>query len=148
VSAACFLSPDGERREHSALAPGHGCNNEAELHALCLAIDLAVAAGRAPIICAATAIVAVRYVTGVDSTAVARLLPLIARAREGLAQFDDAHLLWVPRHRNATPTACRARRWGWPPASRPSLPGGAAAEPPLRESGAFGYDPHALKWTS
>ncbi len=96
-----LVAPDGERREHSALAPGHGCNNESELHALCLAIELAVAAGARRLILRGDSDLAVRYVTGVDSTAVARLLPLIARAREGLMQFDDAHLLWLPRHRNA-----------------------------------------------
>ena len=96
-----LLAPDGERREHSALAPGHGCNNESELHALCLAIELAVAAGARRLILRGDSDLAVRYVTGVDSTAVARLLPLIARAREGLARFDDARLLWLPRHRNA-----------------------------------------------
>jgi ribonuclease HI len=96
-----LLAPDGERREHSALAPGHGCNNESELHALCLAIELAVAAGARRLILRGDSDPAVRYVTGVDSTAVARLLPLIARAREGLARFDDARLLWLPRHRNA-----------------------------------------------
>ncbi|MBK8758960.1 MAG: ribonuclease HI family protein [Sulfuritalea sp.] len=96
-----LLAPDGERREHSALAPGHGCNNESELHALCLAIELAVAAGARRLILRGDSDLAVRYVTGVDSTAVARLLPLIARARVGLARFDDARLLWLPRHRNA-----------------------------------------------
>ena len=96
-----LVAPDGERREHSALAPGHGCNNESELHALCLAIELAVAAGARRLILRGDSDLAVRYVTGVDSTAVVRLLPLIARAREGLMQFDDAHLLWLPRHRNA-----------------------------------------------
>lgn len=96
-----LVAPDGERREHSALAPGHGCNNESELHALCLAIELAVAAGARRLILRGDSDLAVRYVTGVDSTAVARLLPLIARAREGLARFDDARLLWLPRHRNA-----------------------------------------------
>lgn len=96
-----LVAPDGERREHSALAPGHGCNNESELHALCLAIELASEAGARRLILRGDSDLAVRYVTGVDSTAVARLLPLIALAREGLMQFDDAHLLWLPRHRNA-----------------------------------------------
>ena len=49
-----LLSPDGARREQSGLAPGHGCNNEAELHALCLALDLALAAGHAPAVPAGT----------------------------------------------------------------------------------------------
>ena len=96
-----LLSPDGERSERSVLAGGYGCNNEAELHALSLAIDMALVAGARRIELRGDSDVAVRYVTGVASTWVARLLPLIAKAREGLAKFDTARLLWVPRHRNA-----------------------------------------------
>jgi hypothetical protein len=99
-----LLAPDGERREHSALAPGHGCNNESELHALCLAIELAVAAGARRLILRGDSDLAVRYVTGVDSTAVVRLLPLIARAREGL----DAIRRRAPAVA-AAPSQCRRR---------------------------------------
>ena len=119
-----LLAPDGERREHSALAPGHGCNNESELHALCLAIELASAAGALRLILRGDSDLAVRYVTGVDSTAVARLRPLIARAREGLARFDEARLLWLPRHRNAEADRLSRLALGLPP--------GSATPPPSR----------------
>ncbi len=119
-----LLSPDGARREQSGLAPGHGCNNEAELHALCLALDLALAAGSRQILVHGDSDVAVRYVTGVDSTAVARLRPLIARAREGLARFDEARLLWLPRHRNAEADRLSRLALGLPP--------GSATPPPSR----------------
>jgi ribonuclease HI len=96
-----LLGPSDVRSEQSSLAPGHGCNNEAELHALCLALDLALAAGARQILLRGDSNVAVRHVTGAEHTSVLRLLPLIARAQEGMAKFDAASLLWVPRHRNA-----------------------------------------------
>ncbi len=119
-----LLSPTGDRREQSCLAQGHGCNNEAELHALCLALDLALAAGSRQILLYGDSDVAVRYVTGVGSTAVARLLPLIARASEGLARFDDARLLWLPRHRNLDADRLSRQALGLPP--------GSATPPPSR----------------
>jgi ribonuclease HI len=93
-------SPTGDIRESSDLAAGTGCNNEAELHALCLALELARVAGARQLILRGDSDVAVRYVTGAGTTAVVRLLPLIARAQEAMAQFDAVQLLWVPRHRN------------------------------------------------
>lgn len=93
-------SPAGVIRETSEVATGTGCNNEAELHSLCLALKLARAAGASRLILRGDSDVAVRYVTGASTTSVQRLLPLIARAQEGMAQFDAVQLLWVPRHRN------------------------------------------------
>jgi ribonuclease HI len=94
-------SPVGIISEASEIAAGTGCNNEAELHSLCLALDLARAAGASRLILRGDSDVAVRYVTGASTTAVLRLLPLIARAREAMARFDETQLLWVPRHRNS-----------------------------------------------
>lgn len=116
-----LLAPDGTRSEKSALAAGHGCNNEAELHALCLAIAMARAAGARRIELRGDSDVAVRYVTGAGATAVARLLPLIARARQGLAGFEAARLVWLPRHRNADADRLSRLALGLPP--------GAAAMP-------------------
>lgn len=116
-------SPAGERREHSATVPGHGCNNEAELHALCLALELARAADARRVSLRGDSDVAVRYVTGAGRTSVARLLPLIMRAREGLAGFDAASLVWVPRHRNADADRLARQALGLPPAAV-RVPGG------------------------
>jgi hypothetical protein len=112
-----LLSPDGDRRERSCLAQGHGCNNEAELHALCLAIDLALAAGRGGSELRGDSDVAVRYVTGVASTAVARLLPLIARQVKG----------W----RSSTTRACCGCR-AIAMRRRPAVAPGAGAAPAAR----------------
>ncbi len=114
-----LLSPAGERSEQSGMAPGHGCNNEAELHALYLALDLALAAGARHILLCGDSDVAVRYVTGADRTGVARLLPLIARAQAAMAKFDTARLLWVPRHRNAEADRLSRQALGLPPAAAP-----------------------------
>ena len=40
-----LLAPDGRREEKSVLLNISGCNNEAELHALCAALELAATAG-------------------------------------------------------------------------------------------------------
>lgn len=95
-----LLAPDGQRSEYSTLMAGTGCNNEAELHALCAALDKAIAAGARLLLLRGDSDVALRYVRGPDSTGIARLRVLIDGARERLRRFDDVQLLWVPRHRN------------------------------------------------
>ena len=95
-----LLAPDGTRPEHSSIAAGIGCNNEAELHALCAALDLAFTAGARDLLLRGDSDVALRHVRGPDSTGIARLQVLIASARDRLRRFDDVQLLWVPRHRN------------------------------------------------
>jgi ribonuclease HI len=95
-----LLAPDGTRTEHSSVAAGTGCNNEAELHALCAALDMALTAGARELVLRGDSDVALRYVRGPDSTGIARLLVLIESARDRLRCFDEVQLLWVPRHRN------------------------------------------------
>ena len=95
-----LVAPDGTRTEHSSIAAVTGCNNEAELHALCAALDMAFAAGTRDLLLRGDSDVALRYVRGPDSTGIARLQVLIESARDRLRRFDDVQLLWVPRHRN------------------------------------------------
>jgi ribonuclease HI len=95
-----LLAPDGTCTEHSSIAAGTGCNNEAELHALCAALDLAFAAGARGLLLRGDSDVALRYVRGPDKTGIARLQVLIESARDRLRRFDEVQLLWVPRHRN------------------------------------------------
>ncbi|HEY6094059.1 MAG TPA: ribonuclease HI family protein [Gallionellaceae bacterium] len=96
-----IVSPDGRRMEH-ALAPGlHGCNNQAELHALCAALELAHAAGAQQLLLRGDSDVAIAHVKGSSSTQIATLVPLIEVARNWLSRFDQIELQWVPRHRNA-----------------------------------------------
>lgn len=103
-----LLAPDGRRSEKSSLIGGSGCNNEAELHALAAALEMACAAGARRLVLRGDGDVALRYVRGPEHTEVIRLLPLIERARAWLARFDEVQLIWVPRHRN--PEADRLAR--------------------------------------
>jgi len=95
-----LLAPDGRRSEESRLLTVSGCNNEAELHALCAALEMAAKAGARKLVLRGDGDVALRYVRGPESTQIARLLVLIADARESLRRFEDVQLVWVPRHRN------------------------------------------------
>lgn len=105
---AVVLAPDGKRFEKSAPLGLHGCNNQAELHALCVALELAHASGARRLRVCGDSDVAIRYVTGPDRTGIAALAALVAQAREWLRRFDEVQLHWVPRHRNgAADHLCR-----------------------------------------
>lgn len=86
--------------EKSALTGHSGCNNEAELAALCTALDMAFEAGAQRLQLRGDSDVAIRYISGPDSTQISRLVVLVAQARQGLQRFDEVQLIWVPRHRN------------------------------------------------
>lgn len=109
-----LVAPDGSRSEKSALTGGSGCNNEAELHALCTALEMAAAAGARRLLLRGDSDVALRYVRGPDGTQIARLLVLIARAGELLRSFDEVQLVWIPRHRNADADRLSRRALGLP----------------------------------
>lgn len=114
-----LLSPDGLRSEKSVLTGGSGCNNEAELHALAMALEMASTAGARRLLLRGDSDVALRYVRGPDSTRIARLLALVARTRELLKRFDEVQLVWVPRHRNAAADRLSRQALGLPEASVP-----------------------------
>lgn len=95
-----LLAPDGRREEKSVLLHCSGCNNEAELHALCAALDMAATAGACRLVLHGDSDVALRYVRGPDGTRIVRLRLLVADARDRLRRFDEVQLLWIPRHRN------------------------------------------------
>jgi ribonuclease HI len=96
-----LLSPVGVRSEKSALLACSGCSNEAELHALCAALDVAREAGATRLLLRGDSDVAIRYVRGPDGTQIERLQVLVAGARDRLRWFEDVDLIWIPRHRNA-----------------------------------------------
>lgn len=110
-----LCSPDGVRHEKSCPGGFSGCNNEAELHALCEALEMAYTAGARSLELHSDSDVAVRYVNGTGRTEIARLLPLIARAQAWMVRFDDVDLRWVPRHRNRDADALSRRALGLPP---------------------------------
>ena len=114
-----LVAPDGRREEKSSLLNGAGCNNEAELHALCAALDMAAAAGARKLLLRGDSDVALRYVRGPDSTQIARLCLLVAAARERLRRFDEVQLLWIPRRRNGDADRLSRQALGLPPSPVP-----------------------------
>ena len=105
-------APDGSVCEHSFMARESGCNNEAELHALCALLELAHDKGAMRLRICGDSDIAVRYVNGTDATEVRRLLALVQRAQALMAGFDEIDLRWVPRHRNAGADALSRRALG------------------------------------
>lgn len=95
-----LLSPQGQRSEKSLLSAFHGCNNEAELHALCAALEMAAAAGARRLHLHGDSDVAISYVRGPRCTQVERLQRLVATARTALKGFDEVQLFWLPHRRN------------------------------------------------
>jgi ribonuclease HI len=95
-------APDGACHERSFAAHEPGCNNEAELHALCALLEFAQAQGVRRLQVYGDSDVAVRYATGIDATEVARLHLLVMRTQALLDGFEHVGLNWVPRHRNGT----------------------------------------------
>ena len=114
-----LVAPDCRREEKSALLNGSGCNNEAELHALCAALDMASAAGARKLLLRGDSDVALRYVRGPDSTQIARLCLLVTEARERLRRFDEVQLLWIPRRRNGDADRLSRQALGLPPSPVP-----------------------------
>ena len=93
-------APDGSVCERSFIARESGCNNEAELCALCALLELARDKGVRQLQVYGDSDVAVKYVNGIGVTRIARLQALILRSQALLKGFDEVSLSWVPRHRN------------------------------------------------
>lgn len=107
-------APDGHVCERSLLARESGCNNEAELHALCALLEMAREQGLRRLLIHGDSNVAVRYVSGLDATGIERLGLLIRRAQQLLAEFDEISLHWIPRHRNGAADGLSRRALGLP----------------------------------
>jgi ribonuclease HI len=105
-------SPDGSVCERSFLARETGCNNEAELHALCALLQLAQEKGVRQLQVYGDSDVAVKYALGIDETGIQRLQVLVLRSQALLAGFDEVGLKWVPRHRNQVADALSRRALG------------------------------------
>ncbi len=110
-----LLAPDGRREENSILLNCSGCNNEAELHALRAALEMAAAAGARRLLLRGDSDVALRYVRGPDTTQIVRLCLLVAEARDWLRRFDEVQLVWIPRHRNCGADRLARQALGLPP---------------------------------
>jgi len=118
-----LLAPDGRHSEKSRLLNVTGCNNEAELHALRAALEMAAAAGARRLLLRGDSDVAIRYVRGPDSTQIARLSHLVDAARGWLGRFEDVQLAWVPRHRNTEADRLSRQALGLPQTPAPATRG-------------------------
>ena len=121
---AVLAGPDGTvQHQISEATTFTGCNNEAELRALVLALQWLAQQGLA-----ATAAVHVFSDNSVlveqlgahPAAPVARLAPLFDEARSMLQMFHHVRVQWIPRHRNgAADTLARAALGLAPKAATP-----------------------------
>ena len=101
---ALVVAPDGGRHALSQSPQGTGCNNEAELRAVTLALEALRARGatRARVYSDNSIVVAqLGSGTGQAAEPVARLAVMFDAARALAATFESVEVVWVPRSRNA-----------------------------------------------
>lgn len=101
---AVLYAPDGATYTVSRRgAPG--CNTQAEGWALVAALRRARALGACAVDVFSDSAVVIEQVIGSARTRVTRLAPIFAEARDLLHSFDEAAMIWVPRHKNAAADA-------------------------------------------
>ena len=110
---AVLTSPDGTvQHQISEATTFTGCNNEAELRALMLALQWLAQQGIAtstPVHVFSDNSVLVEQLGGPPTAPIARLAALFDEARRALQAFHHVRLQWIPRHRNgAADTLARA----------------------------------------
>jgi len=121
---AVLTSPDGTvQHQISEATTFTGCNNEAELRALMLALQWLAQQGittSSPVQVFSDNSVLVEQLGGHPKAPIARLATLFDEARGALRQFAQAQVLWIPRHRNgAADTLARAALGLAPKAATP-----------------------------
>jgi ribonuclease HI len=112
---AVLIEPDGTRHTLSLATTIKGCNNEAELRALIVALRDGKARGASALLVYCDSSVLVEQLGGAAVKPIARLAILFDEARALLGSFEQASLQWIPRHRNAQADAlARAALGGQP----------------------------------
>lgn len=121
---AVLTGPDGTvQHQISEATTFTGCNNEAELRALMLALQWLAQQG----IATSTQVhvfsdnsVLVEQLGSYPKASIERLATLFDEARKALRRFPQARVLWIPRHRNsAADTLARAALGLAPKAATP-----------------------------
>lgn len=97
---AVWTAPDGIRHSLSQVAPGIGCNNEAEVRALMAALRAVQLQGADNLQVHCDNSVVVEQVGSRHAKPIARLAALFNEARTLFDTFDQAALVWIPQHRN------------------------------------------------
>lgn len=116
---AVLTAPDGTRHTLSVATHLVGCNNEAEVKALTLALQDARARGATAVRAFSDNSIVVEQLAGRDAPPIARLAPLFDEARALLAHFEEARIEWIPRRRNAEADALARAALGMPPKAAP-----------------------------
>jgi ribonuclease HI len=112
---ATMAAPDGTLHKLSALAPGKGCNNEAEARAMMAALRMARLLGATCVRVHSDSRVVVDQLTGNGGQPIARLDTLFTELRGLLATFEKASVKWIPQHRNHEADTLARTAAGLPP---------------------------------
>jgi ribonuclease HI len=118
-----LCAPDGTRHQLSQATHTTGCNNEAELRALLLALGELQARGASALRVYSDSSILVEQLGGTTAPPIARLHDLLDEARTLLESFGLVQWQWIPRHRNTEADAL----------ARAAL--GLAPKPPARALG-------------
>ena len=124
---AVLIAPDGVTRHTvSQATTATGCNNEAELRALLLALAALRGHGACTLQIHSDSSVLVEQLAPPPGARtvdpIARLAPLLDEARTVLQRFAQVDLQWVPRHRNRAADALARAALGLAP--KAALPAG------------------------
>ena len=98
---AVLTEPDGTRHTLSQAMPERGCNNEAELLALMVALHELKVRGARNLMAYSDNSILIEQLSSANAKPVTRLAALFDQARALLATFDHTILKWIPRHRNS-----------------------------------------------
>ncbi|GER12298.1 ribonuclease HI family protein [Variovorax boronicumulans] len=115
-----ITQPDGTRHTFSQATHTTGCNNEAELRALTLALRELQARGATTVQAFSDNSTLVEQLSGgADVRPIVRMAPLFDEARALLQGFDEARVQWIPRHRNGEADALARAALGFGPKPPP-----------------------------
>ncbi|SCX73949.1 ribonuclease HI family protein [Variovorax sp. EL159] len=112
---AVITAPDGSRRTLSQATHTTGCNNEAELRALTLALQELRAQGATAVLAYSDNSILVEQLGATQARPIARMAALFDDARALLDSFDQASIRWIPRHRNGEADALARAALGFAP---------------------------------
>ena len=110
-----LCAPDGTRHTLAQSTHTTGCNNEAELRALLLALGELQARGASALLVYSDSSILVEQLCGKAAPPIARLHDLFDEARTLLQSFAAVSLQWIPRHRNAEADALARAALGCAP---------------------------------
>ncbi|WP_210542742.1 ribonuclease HI family protein [Rhodoferax sp. PAMC 29310] len=111
---AVMTAPDGTRHTLSHASQAIGCNNEAEVRALLATLQALKRLGADSLLIHCDNSVVVEQVSGDKAKPVARLAALFDEARTLFNSFQQATLIWTPRHRNGEADALARTALGAP----------------------------------